>query len=224
MSKLVVFNLGRGDLKRGFPSVTVQLWEEGNPIAMQFIGSLPPAPELWQVYRRWQLLYQLLYEALYPSLGWRKRINKQDEEIDIEIDEDDVTNVSSIDFGNLCDDLSKKINTWLKSESFRNIDQKLRTTLDPNDEIRVILATEDEQVKRLPWHLWDFFEDDQSSIVGISAPEIKQVKPLRKRPNNPIRILAIIGNSEGIDVQKDRAILENLPGAETVFLVEPQRQ
>ena len=224
MSKLVVFNLGRGDLKRGFPSVTVQLWEEGNPIAMQFIGSLPPAPELWQVYQRWQLLYQLLYEALYPSLGWRKRINKQDEEIDIEIDEDDVTNVSSIDFGNLCDDLSKKINTWLKSESFRNIDQKLRTTLDPNDEIRIILATEDEQVKRLPWHLWDFFEDYQSSSFGISAPEIQQVKPLRTRPNNPIRILAIIGNSEGIDVQKDRAILENLPGAETVFLVEPQRQ
>lgn len=222
MSKLVVLNLGRGDLKRGFPSVTVQLWEEGNPIAMQFTGSLPPAPELWQLYRRWQLLYQLLYEALYPSLGWRRRIEKEDDEI--EIDEEDVTNISSVDFINLCDDLSKGINTWLKSEAFRNIDQKLRTTLDPDDEIRVILATEDEQVKRLPWHLWDFFEDYQSSVVGISAAEIERVKPLPKNPTVKLRILAIIGNSEGIDVEKDRAILEQLPGAETVFLVEPQRR
>ncbi|MBW4476056.1 MAG: CHASE2 domain-containing protein [Tolypothrix brevis GSE-NOS-MK-07-07A] len=221
MSKLVVLNLGKGDLKRGFPSVTVQLWEEGNPIAMH-TGSLPPASSLWQLYRRWQLLYQLLYEALYPSLSWRRYINKEDEEI--EIDEEDVTNISSVDFINLCDDLSKGINTWLKSEAFRNIDQKLRTTLAPNDEIRVILVTEDEEVKRLPWHLWNFFEDYQSSIVGISAAEIEQVKPLPKNPGNKLRILAIIGNSEGIDVQKDRAILEELPGAETVFLVEPQRQ
>ncbi|MBW4571727.1 MAG: CHASE2 domain-containing protein [Tolypothrix carrinoi HA7290-LM1] len=222
MSKLVVLNLGRGDLKRGFPSVTVQLWEEGNPIAMQFTGSLPPASSLWQLYRRWQLLYQLLYEALYPSLGWRRYLDKEDEEI--EIDEDDVTNISSVDFINLCDDLSQGINTWLKSEAFRNIDQKLRTTLAPDEEIRVILATEDEEVKRLPWHLWDFFEDYQSSIVGISAAEIERVKPLPKSPRDKLRILAIIGNSEGIDVQKDRAILEQLPGAETVFLVEPQRQ
>ncbi|MBD2605287.1 CHASE2 domain-containing protein [Scytonema hofmannii FACHB-248] len=222
MSKLVVLNLGRGDLKRGFPSVTVQLWEEGNPIAMQFTGSLPPASSLWQLYRRWQLLYQLLYEALYPSLGWRRYVEKQDEEI--EIDEEDVTNISSVDFINLCDDLSKGINTWLKSETFRNIDQKLRTTLAPNDEIRVILATEDEEVKRLPWHLWNFFEDYQSSIVGISAAEIAQVKPLPKKPGDKLRILAIIGNSEGIDLEKDKAILEQLPGAETVFLVEPQRK
>jgi CHASE2 domain-containing sensor protein len=222
MSKLVVLNLGKGDLKRGFPSVTVQLWEEDNPIAMQFTGSLPPASSLWQLYRRWQLLYQLLYEALYPSLDWRRYLEKQDEEI--EIDEEDVTNISSVDFINLCDDLSKGINTWLKSEAFRNIDQKLRTTLAPNDEIRVILATEDEEVKRLPWHLWNFFEDYQSSIVGISAADIAQVKSLPKKPGNKLRILAIIGNSEGIDVQKDKAILEQLPGAETVFLVEPQRK
>ena len=222
MSKLVVLNLGRGDLKRGFPSVTVQLWEESNPIAMQFTGSLPAAPDLWQTYGRWQLLYELLYEALYPTLGWRRRVADKDE--DFEIDEEDVTNISSMDFKSLCDDLSQEINTWLKSEEFRNIDQKLRTTLDTHDEIRVILATEDEQVKRLPWHLWDFFEDYQSSIVGISASEIERVKPLPKKSGNKLRILAVIGDSEGIDVQKDRAILEQLPGAETIFLVEPQRQ
>ena len=45
-----------------------------------------------------------------------------------------------------------------------------------------------------------------------------------KSNSNQIRILAILGNSEGINVQKDRNLLEKLPGAATTFLVEPQRQ
>jgi CHASE2 domain-containing sensor protein len=223
MSKLVVLNLGKGNLKQGFPSVTAVLWEEGNPIAMQFTGSLPAAPELWPLYKRWQLLYQLLYEALYPSLDWRNYTDDL-EDTDIEIDEEDVTNVSSVDFSNLCDDLHKQINSWLKSEQFRHIDQKLRTKLNPDDEIRLILATEDHQVRRLPWHLWDFFEDYQKAIACSSVLEVEQVKPLRKNPGRKIRILAVLGNSQGIDVQQDRAILEQLPGAEIIFLVEPQRQ
>ncbi len=223
MSKLVVLNLGKGNLKQGFPSVTAALWEEGNPIAMQFMGSLPPAPEIWSLYKRWQLLYQLLYEALYPSLDWRSYTDDL-EDTDIEIDEDDVTNVSSVDFSNLCDDLHKQINLWLKSEQFRHIDQKLRTKLNPDDEIRLILATEDHQVRRLPWHLWDFFEDYQKAVACSSVLEVEQVKPLRKNPGRKIRILAVLGNSQGIDVQQDRAILEQLPGAEIIFLVEPQRQ
>ncbi|MFB2770972.1 CHASE2 domain-containing protein [Pelatocladus sp. BLCC-F211] len=223
MSKLVVLNLGKGNLKQGFPSVTAALWEDGNPIAMQFTGSLPAAPELWSLYKRWQLLYQLLYEALYPGSDWRNYTDDL-EDIDIEIDEEDVTNVSSIDFSNLCDDLHKQINSWLKSEPFRHIDQKLRTKLNPDDEIRLILATEDNQVRRLPWHLWNFFEDYQKAIACSSILEVEQVKPLRNNPGRKIRILAVLGNSQGIDVQQDRAILEQLPGAEIIFLVEPQRQ
>ena len=36
--------------------------------------------------------------------------------------------------------------------------------------------------------------------------------------------MAILGHSEGIDIEADRQLLENLPNAETVFLVEPQHQ
>jgi energy-coupling factor transporter ATP-binding protein EcfA2 len=39
-----------------------------------------------------------------------------------------------------------------------------------------------------------------------------------------VRILAILGNSSGINLHKDRQLLENLPDAATTFLVEPQRQ
>lgn len=220
MGKLVGLNLGKGDLNRGFPSVTVQLSEDDNSIPLQLTGSLPASPELIALYKRWQLLYKLIYESLYPSGCWRGH------EIDeaIEIDEEDITNVSIIEFDILCNDLQNAINCWLKSESFRKIDQKLRTKLASTDEIKIVLQTEDDRTRRLPWHLWNFFEDYPHAVVCLSAPEYEPIKTLKKPSNKVIRILAILGNSQGIDVQKDREMLEKLPGAETIFLVEPQRR
>ncbi|WP_298916300.1 CHASE2 domain-containing protein [uncultured Nostoc sp.] len=220
MTKLVVLNLGKGSLKQGFTTVTTQLYNYSNPIPIQFTGSLPAAPELIELYRRWQLLYLLLHEALFPGQRWHRNMASDG---DIEIDAEDITNISSVEFSNLCNILQNKINIWLKSELFRNIDQKLRTKLDPHEEIQVILEAEDDQVRRLPWHLWDFFEDYQKAVFGLSAPEVDEVKPLRKPTTGKVRILAILGNSAGIDIQQDRAILEQLPGTQTVFLVEPQR-
>ncbi|MBE9227020.1 CHASE2 domain-containing protein [Phormidium sp. LEGE 05292] len=220
MGKLVGLNLGKGDLNRGFPSVTVQLSEDENSVPLQLTGSLPAAPELIALYRRWQLLYKLIYESLYCSIFWRK--NESDEEIEIE--EEDITNVSIVEFDNLCNDLQNTINSWLKSDSFRNIDQKLRTKLATTDEIKVILQTEDDRTRRLPWHLWNFFEDYPHAVACLSAPEYEPIQSLKKPSSKVIRILAILGNSQGIDVQKDRIMLEKLPGAETIFLVEPQRR
>jgi CHASE2 domain-containing sensor protein len=219
MGKLVGLNLGKGDLNRGFPSVTVQLSEDNNSIPLQLTGSLPASPELIALYERWRLLYKLIYESLYPHGCWRK--NESDREIEIE--EEDITNVSIIEFSNLCNELQNTINCWLKSESFRKIDQKLRTKLLTTDEIKIVLQTEDDRTRRLPWHLWNFFDDYPHAVVCLSAPEYEPIKTLKKTSHKLIRILAILGNSQGIDVQKDREILEKLPGAETIFLVEPQR-
>ena len=44
-----------------------------------------------------------------------------------------------------------------------------------------------------------------------------------KRHKNLVRILAILGNSQNIDIEKDRIILEGLPSAKVTFLVEPSR-
>ncbi|NHC36110.1 CHASE2 domain-containing protein [Scytonema millei] len=220
MNKLVILKLGKGDFQAGFPTVTAQLWEDGNPVPIQFTGSLPPAPELYELYQRWQLLYQLLYESFDRHLDWRGYIEIED----LEIDTEDITHVSSVEFSNLCNEFKNRFNLWLKSETFLNIDRKLRTKLAPHEEILVALETESDQVRRIPWHLWDFFEDYQQAIASLSVPEVDRVKPLRKHSPRKIRILAVLGNSEGIDIQKDRDILEQLPGAQTVFLIEPQRQ
>lgn len=104
--------------------------------------------------------------------------------------------------------MSNVINNWLNSEQFRDIDQQLRTHLERKDEIRLIIETGNDLLRRLPWHLWNFFEDYPNAEVALSALEYKRaVKSPPKPSNAQVRILAVLGNSIGIDIEKDRAIL-----------------
>ncbi len=158
MSKLVVLNLGKGDLHKGFSDVTVQLGYPNEERAMEFHGSLPAAPEIAQLYRNWQILYL----ALYRYHAWNVRL---------EIEETDVTNFSEVEFNDLCQQLSFKINAWLNCEQFRKIDQKLRTQLNPNEEILFMIATSNNLLRRLPWRLWNFFEDYPNAEIALSSFE-----------------------------------------------------
>lgn len=179
MNKLVVLSLGNGDLHNGFPVVTTQLWESNNTYLGKITGSLPAAPEISELYKYWHLLYLALYQRL--NLCPR-----------IEIDAGDVTNVSQIEFDHLCHKLQNSINDWLNSESFRNIDQQLRTQLDESEEIQFIIETNDNLLRRLPWHLWDFFEDYPKAEVALSASEYKRPKKSNTKLSSPkVRILAI---------------------------------
>ncbi|GET36669.1 CHASE2 domain-containing protein [Microseira wollei] len=215
MSK-VVLSLGHGNLQNGFPAVTAQLWQATSTASMQFIASLPPAPEIASLYKDWQLQYSASYQCLdlLPRL----------ELLDFPEDVPDETGYSSEKFNDLCQQFSKKINDWLNSEQFRNINNRLRTHLGHSEEIRFIIETDDKLLRRLPWHLWDFFEDYPYAEVALSALEYK---PTNKTPTQKIgdkvRILAILGNSKGINIERDRSFLEKLPEAEVKFLVEPER-
>ncbi len=113
---------------------------------------------------------------------------------------------------------------WLNSESFRDIDKGLREELNKKEIIRVLIRTEDEHLQKLPWHLWDFFARYPQAELALSATKIIQPPTLTLTPSSQVRILAILGHSQGIDIDADRQLLENLPHAETVFLVEPNRE
>ncbi len=211
MSKLVVLNLGKGDLHKGFPDVTVQLGLINDPRTMEFRGSLPPAPEISQLYRNWQILYS----ALYRHYGWWIRL---------EVEDSDFTNFSELEFHDLCQQLSSRINIWLNCEQFRKIDQKLRTQLNPNEEICFIIATSDNLLRRLPWHLWSFFEDYPNAEVALSLLEPQRPNKIYTQEKK-VKILAIFGNHQGIDISKDKYLLDKLSKqAQINFLIEPQRK
>ncbi|MBD2459788.1 CHASE2 domain-containing protein [Oscillatoria sp. FACHB-1407] len=215
MGQLVVLNLGRGNWQQGFPSVIAQLWEAGRA-PMQFTGSLPAAPDLENLYRQWRSLY----EALYAGLNWRQSPAAPVPEI--EIIEDDVTNVSETEFFALCRELQVRLNGWLDAREFRKIDRSLRTRLHPGDEVRLIITAEDNGVLRLPWCLWQFLEDYPNAEIALSPFEYRRsIKSDLPRTSDRVRILAVLGNAHGIDTEHDRQLLKALPHAELSFLVEP---
>ncbi|QDL07385.1 sensor protein Chase2 [Brasilonema octagenarum UFV-E1] len=220
MSKLVILNLGRGTLQEGFHFVTVQLQSEFNSKTSQFQGSLPAAPNLIDLYRRWQLLYDLIYSARSINIGLR---HEEFIDSDIKIDESDITHVSDAEFDEICKNLQKSLNNWLDSSDFRQIELQLRTKLSKSDEIRFIIQTEDTYLRKLPWHIWRFFEDYRLAEVALSPIEFESENQVVSSELK-VRILAILGNSTGIDTDADKKFLEKLSSdASTVFLVEPKR-
>ncbi len=106
-SSLVVVSLGYGNLENGFPAVTAELRRANNTGNLKFLGSLPAAPELNQLYRRWRLLYEALSQRLPEPLR-------------LEIIQDNVIQVSEVEFHDLCQQFKTLINRWFNSEQFRS--------------------------------------------------------------------------------------------------------
>lgn len=209
MSKLLVYTLLGGNLNQGFPVVTAQLWHHNQ--FLKITGSLPAAPELNQLYQRWQRLHQ----AIHQRLGNTQRIK---------VYREDITNVSVSDFDEVCQQLRASLNRWLRFESFQNIERQLRTLLNRDDEIRIIIETNTVELHQLPWHLWDFFDNYPQAELGLSNHEYSSPRILQKSSTGKVKILAILGSSAGINIDKDRLFLQNLNNTQILFLVEPTRK
>jgi CHASE2 domain-containing sensor protein len=206
MAKLVVLKFGDGSLDQGF-TITLQIGEESDRPATEITGKLPPCPEMTLYYTRWQ--------SSYLQLGNRYRLDA---------DKIQVTNVSiTQDCHELAHILRARFNAWLQAEGFRSLREKWLEKLLPTDDIRVILQSENSQLLRLPWHAWDLLERYPKAEIALSSPSYDRIhKP--HTPNSVVNILAIVGNSQGIDTQADQAVLQKCRNADVCFMVEPQRK
>ena len=114
---------------------------------------------------------------------------------------------------------------WLSpsySPGFLPIDRRIREYLNEGDEVRVFIITPLQNLRKLPWHLWDLFEFYPKSEVALSI--INYPAPSQTfSPSDRVRILAVLGNSKGINIEEDRQQLESLPYAEVEFLIEPNK-
>ena len=221
MSKLVILNIGSGDLLSGCPQVTVRIWTPGRSLPEQSVGSLQPAPKLIELYRTWQSIYRCLCN--FQSL--RSGVLAAEEDDFLEIDEAGITNVSQTSLDQVSQQLCIDLNTWLSDRGFLKIERHMRSQLHPQEDIRMILETDDEWLRRLPWHKWEIFQDYPQADISLCQSEYKRRQLSQcKVHKTKIRILAILGNSRNIDVQAEREFLQNLPNAETEFLVNPSCQ
>ena len=203
--KFVVLTIGEGDFTTGFP-VTALIKTNDHPLPTIFTSRLSPELNIYQLYQQWQQMYRSQQNVL-------KRIKL--------CEEDSITNFSRKELEDYARELEESLNNWLNLQPFSLIEKQLRSKLIPSEEVLVIIQTKDIQLQCLPWHIWNFF-DDYKTEVALSPTGDRKEKSVPSR--NQIRILTILGNSTGIDVEADREALEKLPQSETVFLVEPTFQ
>ncbi|MBD2123520.1 pentapeptide repeat-containing protein [Trichocoleus sp. FACHB-262] len=211
-SPVVILNIGQGDFNRGFP-VTLQILQDGTTLpSVQSTGELPPNVQILQDYQYWRSAYRRSLKAT------RLDVPSQ------------VTNVSKDEFFSDClaaaKRLSQQLNLWLSSEPFREIERKIQLSCSGDQRIRMILQTDHPQLRQLPWQSWRFFEDYTHAELALSKLNYRALSIATNKKstaNAQVKILAILGDSRGIDLQKDKATLNTL-AAEVTFLVEPQRQ
>ncbi|MFN6499070.1 MAG: CHASE2 domain-containing protein [Nostoc sp. DedQUE01] len=209
MRKLVVLKLD-GDLHLGV-QVTLEIGEEGKRPTTEITGKLPSNLNMATAIDQWQSIYRSLWKFTRikaKKIIYDGSISQRRKEYDTKASE-----------------VQEHLNKWLLSESFRPVREKWLKHLMPNEEVRVLIRTNCLQLKKLPWHLWDLIDRDYlKAEVVLSIPESERVTTALQTSTwrNKIRILAILGHSDGIDVEQDRQLLEKLPNAATTFLVEPE--
>ena len=91
--------------------------------------------------------------------------------------------------------------------------------------MRLILRSSCRTLQRLPWYRWDLVENYGGVEIALSFPESEN-KSKKKyfQSAEKSQILAILGDSRGINIEEDRKTLAQLPGAEIHFLEEPERK
>ena len=206
MKKLVVLKLD-GQLGEGV-RVSLEIGEDGLPPFVELSDNqlrLPPIPTLPEIYQRWCRSYRSLD-------GHRIKPKKEQ-----------ISNVRFKSLKDECEQLADTIKqnflSWLQADSFRLIKEQCFIHLSPDDEVRFIIRTTDNQLRKLPWHLWDLFEHYPYAEIALSS-NTSQRFARKYRPN--VRILIILGNSEGINVADDEKLLKQYcKNAELVVLVEP---
>ncbi|MEO1069674.1 MAG: sensor protein Chase2, partial [Cyanobacteria bacterium J06638_6] len=209
MERLVTLKFGTGSLTTGY-AITLQIGAEQVRPTVEMVGSLPPAPALWATYQRWQQAYRHL--GLPAS------------RLEAKTTSGFATNVSRIDdCHGMSVYLSQQLNQWLEADAFRPLQDKLLERLDPADTIRLIVQTHDPMLQQLPWSAWSFCDRYPKAEIAISTPAFEQIpRPTARRSG--VRVLAVLGHSDGLDVATDRQLLNHLPQAEIEVLEQPSRQ
>ncbi|MBD2681580.1 MULTISPECIES: CHAT domain-containing protein [Nostoc] len=209
MTKLVVLKLD-GNLQQGV-RVTLSIATEGVSPHKEITGNLPPIAPLQTTIDEWR--------SHYRSLGSSPRGIKA-----IKVTYDGSIAQKHEDCKNSATELQKQLNNWLLSESFRPIRESWLKELQEKELVRVLIRTSSQQLRQIPWHLWDLVEEYPNAELALSATDYQ--KPIiAKTPTkrDQVKILAILGNSTGIDIETDRKLLNSLPDADVTFLVQPQR-
>ena len=209
MSKVVELKLD-GSLELGL-QVNLAIAPEASTREVEISGSLPPAPQLKETYDSWQYNYQ--------NLNSTSRISAK------KITYDGSIQKSATESRFLVNKIKQQLNEWLNSPQFQPIWRKLIEKIFPNETVRILIRTTDKQLRKLPWHLWELLDRYPYAEIALATNDYEKIESNQKTKiqERRVSILAILGDSRGINIAEDKQILtDTLTDAELVFLCEPK--
>lgn len=210
MSKLVELKLD-GSLELGL-QVNLAIAPEAKTREVEVEGSLPPAPQLKETYNLWQYNYR--------NLNSTSRISPK------KISYDGSIQKHLAESSSLLKQLKQELNQWLNAPQFQPVWRKFIEKIAPEETIRIIIRTTNKQLRKLPWHLWELLDKYPYAEIALATNEYEKIISQRTTlDERGISILAILGDSRGINIAEDQKILtETLTDAKLTFLCEPKRE
>ncbi|MEM6597017.1 MAG: CHASE2 domain-containing protein [Cyanobacteria bacterium P01_C01_bin.69] len=230
----IILNLGSGSLTEGCQTIVGEVWSSqpnsnlpnsdlpnsnlpnsdihgrtNSPptCSVRFTGQLPAAPELAVSLEQWQQLYYANHKniALRIKLLQEGGISYSDER-----------------FRKLCLTVSKQLNQWLDTPTFREVDRILRRELARSNKAQIILETRDTQLQKLPWHLWTIFAEYPSAALSFSTGNWQAIssQPITLEQAN---ILVTLGHDHGLDLTADLKALNHLSDEASLTVLKTPR-
>ncbi len=189
--KQVVLRFGRGSVAAGF-DLHLRIYTAAQTLT-ELDGALPPDPVLLAVYEQLRESYRQQCHLAYRGFRGLEAL-------------DEVTHISIRD---TAVDLAEGLNHWLDhSPDFQPIREELLHHLNSTDRVRFVIHTQDPVLQWLPWHLCYLFQRYRYGGISLSLPRRSQSIPL-VAGRSRVKVLAVLGDSTGIDIQADLLLLQD---------------
>ncbi|QIR37215.1 CHASE2 domain-containing protein [Tolypothrix sp. PCC 7910] len=216
MPRVAVLKIGRGNFHQGF-EVSLELREDGGSPVGEIEGRLGANTDIEGLYFLWQQSFRNL-TAIARNDGW---------EIESSLPTNRATKEITDDCWQRMRQVEANLNEWLQPSGelgWQKIRERLSKELATQaDTMRLAIKARDPILWKLPWHSWDLLSSYPNVGVSYSPVEYESWEIAKHQTQSDrVRLLAIFGDSQNLDLAADRQAIENLQETESVFYHQPQ--
>ncbi|BAY29442.1 hypothetical protein NIES2107_12850 [Nostoc carneum NIES-2107] len=216
MPRVAVLKIGRGNFHQGF-EVSLELREDGGSPVGEIEGRLGANTDIEGLYFLWQQSFRHL-STIARNDGW---------EIESSLPTNRATREITDDCWQRMRQVEANLNEWLQPSGelgWQKIRERLSKELATQaDTLRLAIKARDPILWKLPWHSWDLLSSYPNVGVSYSPVEYESWEIAKHQTQSDrVRLLAIFGDNQNLDLAADRQAIENLQETESVFYHQPQ--
>jgi len=117
--------------------------------------------------------------------------------------------------------LTEQFQQWLTNNEFLQRQNELKNQLSEDDEIEVIFQFKNNEMRRLPWHLWDLFTEYPNAFYSFARQNFEW-RGTQPKQHQQVRILAFLSSEKDVRSERDGQILanwqNNIPDTEVKYI------